>query len=37
VIVGSVAYQLAPEYKFPVLPYDAYDSVRCVGILGNRG
>lgn len=26
--------RLAPEYKFPVLPYDAYDSVRCIGILG---
>jgi hypothetical protein len=23
-----------PEYKFPVLLYDAYVSVRCVGILG---
>jgi hypothetical protein len=34
VVVGNVAYRLAPEYKFPVLPYDAYDSVRCVGILG---
>jgi alpha/beta hydrolase fold len=33
-VVGNVAYRLAPEYKFPVLLYDAYDSVRCVGILG---
>lgn len=34
VVVGNVAYRLAPEYKFPVLPCDAYDSVRCVGSLG---